>query len=52
MLQIRFDRFENHNLDYRSGMLTTWNKICFTGGVLEVSASLPAPVAAGMWPGE
>lgn len=24
-----------HNLDYRSGMLQSWNKLCFTGGLLE-----------------
>ncbi|RLN44871.1 hypothetical protein BBJ28_00009698 [Nothophytophthora sp. Chile5] len=27
---------------YRSGMLQTWNKFCFQGGMLEVRAKLPA----------
>ncbi|KNZ52052.1 uncharacterized protein VP01_370g1 [Puccinia sorghi] len=25
----------NHNLEYRSAMLTSWNKLCFTGGYME-----------------
>lgn len=25
----------NHNLNYRSGMLTSWNKMCFTGAYFE-----------------
>lgn len=34
------------------GMLTTWNKFCFTTGYIEVSVSLPGRVEApGLWPG-
>lgn len=35
------------------GMLTSWNKFCFTTGYVEVSVSLPgSPSAPGLWPGE
>lgn len=51
-LQIRLDAHRNHDLDYRSGMLQSWNKLCFKGGVMEVSASLAGPGGApGLWPG-
>lgn len=51
-LQLRLDSFRNHDLDYRSGMVQSWNKLCFKGGVLEVSASLPGPPGTpGLWPG-
>lgn len=51
-LQLRFDMYKNHNLDYRSGMLHSWNKMCFKGGVMEVSASLAGPGGiSGLWPG-
>ncbi|KAJ3494568.1 hypothetical protein NLJ89_g10781 [Agrocybe chaxingu] len=38
-----FTAAENHNLEYRSGMLQTWNKFCFTTGYIEVAASFPGP---------
>ncbi|TDL19853.1 glycoside hydrolase family 16 protein [Rickenella mellea] len=42
----------NHNLSYRSGMLTSWNKFCFTTGYVEVSISLPGSgEIPGFWPG-
>lgn len=51
-LALRFDAFQNHNLNYRSGMLQSWNKMCFKGGYLEASISLPgAGDVSGMWPG-
>jgi len=51
-LQITFDAFENHNLNYRSGMLQSWNKLCFKGGHIEASISLPgAGDTIGFWPG-
>ncbi|OJJ47090.1 hypothetical protein ASPZODRAFT_15773 [Penicilliopsis zonata CBS 506.65] len=52
VLEIRFDHFENHDLDYRSGMVQSWNQLCFTGGRLEASISLPgAGNVSGFWPG-
>lgn len=51
-LTIRMDAYENHNLAYRSGMLNSWNKLCYKGGILEVSVSLPGPAGVhGLWPG-
>ncbi|CAM0135235.1 unnamed protein product [Umbelopsis sp. WA50703] len=51
-LVITLDNIPTHNLDYRSGMLQSWNKLCFTGGLLEVNVSLPGdPSVAGFWPG-
>ncbi|KAF7301973.1 hypothetical protein MIND_00763400 [Mycena indigotica] len=44
---------ENHNLQYRSGMVQSWNKFCFTRGYIEVAVVLPGPNAntKGYWPG-
>ena len=39
-LKLQLSQFPNHNLRYRSGMLNSWNQICFKGGALEVSLSL------------
>lgn len=51
-LNIRFDAFQNHDLNYRSGMLQSWNKLCFQGGYMEASISLPgAGDVIGFWPG-
>jgi beta-glucanase (GH16 family) len=51
-LNIRFDSFQNHFLNYRSGMLQSWNKLCFKGGRLEASISLPGSGdIEGFWPG-
>ena len=51
-LQLQLDQFTNHNLDFRSGMLNSWNQLCFKGGVFEVSMSLPGPAGKhGLWPG-
>lgn len=42
-LQLRMDEFWNHDLQYRSGMLNSWNQLCFKGGVFEVAVSLAGP---------
>lgn len=42
-LQLRMDAFASHNLQYQSGMLNSWNQLCFKGGVFEVSVSLAGP---------
>ncbi|KAA8564938.1 hypothetical protein EYC84_010708 [Monilinia fructicola] len=47
-LNIKFDAFQSHNLNYRSGMVQSWNKMCFKGGRVEASISLPG---RGDWPG-
>jgi len=52
VLELRLDKFKNHGLEFRSGMLNSWNQLCFKGGIFEVSVSLPGPGGVpGMWPG-
>ncbi len=37
--------------NYTSGMVTSWDKFCFTGGILEVSLQLPGDgQSSGLWP--
>mmetsp|Transcript_2709 Transcript_2709/g.8182 ORF Transcript_2709/g.8182 Transcript_2709/m.8182 type:complete len:616 (+) Transcript_2709:101-1948(+) len=37
--------------NFRSGMLQSWNKFCFTGGIVEVRAKLPGKAdVGGLWP--
>ncbi|KAI9840649.1 MAG: hypothetical protein M1838_003960 [Thelocarpon superellum] len=51
-LNLKLDQFANHGLQFRSGMLNSWNQLCFKGGALEVSVSLPGPAGTpGLWPG-
>jgi beta-glucanase (GH16 family) len=51
-LQITMDQKPMHNLNFRSGMLQSWNKFCYQGGYLEFSAILPgSPQEIGWWPG-
>ncbi|TVY55810.1 Beta-glucan synthesis-associated protein KRE6 [Lachnellula suecica] len=51
-LNLKFDAFQNHNLNYRSGMVQSWNQMCFKGGRLEASISLPGRGdIQGFWPG-
>ncbi|KAG5724708.1 Beta-glucan synthesis-associated protein KRE6 [Termitomyces sp. T112] len=42
---------DNHNMSYKSGMIQTWNKFCFTGGLIEANVSLPGDsTVSGLWP--
>ncbi|KAI9891949.1 MAG: hypothetical protein M1814_002143 [Vezdaea aestivalis] len=51
-LEITFEAFLSHALNYRSGMLQSWNKLCFKGGRMEASMSLPGKGSvSGLWPG-
>lgn len=51
-LVLTLDAFKNHDLYYRSGMVQSWNKMCFTQGYMEISASLPGKGRnPGLWPG-
>lgn len=51
-LVLTLDAFKNHNLYYRSGMVQSWNKMCFTQGYMEVSAQLAGyGHVLGLWPG-
>ncbi|GAA5855826.1 hypothetical protein JCM8547_000376 [Rhodosporidiobolus lusitaniae] len=51
-LEITLTQEPWNNLNFRSGMLQSWNKFCFTSGYIEVNLSLPGePTAQGYWPG-
>jgi len=51
-LNIVMENVQNHGLQYRSGMLQSWNKFCFTRGYIEVSLTLPGSDGSfGYWPG-
>lgn len=51
-LNLRMDAYKNHDLFYRSGMVQSWNKLCYTQGLVRVSASLPNyGNVSGLWPG-
>ena len=44
-------RVRDFRKPYTSAMVQSWNKFCFTGGVLELSVELPGPWdSAGLWP--
>ncbi|KAJ7572499.1 beta-glucan synthesis-associated [Mycena floridula] len=50
-LVITFEEKETHDLHYQSGMMSSWNKFCFTGGLVLASVQLPgASNVVGMWP--
>ena len=37
--------------DYQTGMVSTWNKFCFTSGMIEISFQLPGDAKrGGLWP--
>lgn len=51
-LVITMDEMPIANLSFRSGMVQSWNKLCFTTGYIEVNMSMPGtPRAPGLWPG-
>ncbi|KAI0271413.1 beta-glucan synthesis-associated [Gloeopeniophorella convolvens] len=50
-LEITFSAKPNHGLEYMGGMMSSWNKFCFTGGLIETSVTLPgANNVIGFWP--
>lgn len=60
-LVITLDAIPNHDLWYRSGMLQTWNKFCFTNGYLEgmgevysrtLKILLTSPTVSVVFPGD
>ncbi|KAK0476644.1 beta-glucan synthesis-associated [Armillaria novae-zelandiae] len=49
-LVITLSQKETHDLNYQ-GMVSTWNKFCFTGGYIETSVLLPGTTnVLGLWP--
>jgi beta-glucanase (GH16 family) len=50
-LEITLSQKLNHDLNYQGGLVSTWNKFCFTGGLIETSVILPGiNNVAGLWP--
>jgi beta-glucanase (GH16 family) len=53
-----WNRFDHINKEWKhevtnftSGMIQSWNKFCFTGGIVEVDIVLPGePYIGGLWP--
>ena len=44
-------KIETFQRNFRSGMMQSWNKFCFTGGVFEVRLKLPGTSTnGGLWP--
>ncbi|KAJ7067416.1 glycoside hydrolase family 16 protein [Mycena amicta] len=51
-LVITLSTMSTHDLGFQSGMLQSWNKVCFTTAYIEVSVSLPGSSSqVGFWPG-
>ncbi|KAJ6456683.1 beta-glucan synthesis-associated protein [Mycena sanguinolenta] len=45
------DPATNHNLSYMGGMVATWNKFCFTGGLIVTNVMMPGTTNIfGLWP--
>ncbi|KAJ6509382.1 beta-glucan synthesis-associated protein [Mycena vitilis] len=50
-LQITLSQVENHGLNYQGGLISTWNKFCFTGGLIVSAVTLPGTNNVhGLWP--
>ncbi|KZT70382.1 glycoside hydrolase family 16 protein [Daedalea quercina L-15889] len=50
-LVITLEQKEINNLNYQGGMMSSWNKFCFTGGYVEANVSLPGlSNVVGLWP--
>lgn len=50
-LKITLEKKETHQLHYQGGMMSTWNKFCFTGGLVEAAVTLPGVNnIVGLWP--
>jgi len=50
-LRITLSNKQTHDLDYQGGMMSSWNKFCFTGGLIETSVVIPGlSTIQGLWP--
>ena len=50
-LEITLSQKQTHGLNYQGGMMSTWNKFCFTGGLIEANVVLPGiNNVVGFWP--
>ena len=44
-------KFRTIEKNFKSGMLQSWNKFCFTGGIVEFDIVMPGdPYIGGLWP--
>jgi len=50
-LEVTLTKKQTHGLNYEGGLVSTWNKFCFTGGLVETSVTLPGyNNIVGLWP--
>ncbi|TFK55574.1 glycoside hydrolase family 16 protein [Heliocybe sulcata] len=50
-LVITLEQKVTHDLNYQGGLMSSWNKFCFTGGYIETSVELPGlNNVVGLWP--
>ncbi|KAI5123165.1 hypothetical protein M0805_000868 [Coniferiporia weirii] len=50
-LEITLSNVTTHGMYYQGGMMTSWNKFCFTGGLFVASVTLPGENNIhGLWP--
>ncbi|KAG2023057.1 beta-glucan synthesis-associated protein [Coprinopsis cinerea AmutBmut pab1-1] len=50
-LEVTLSKKNTHGRQYQGGMMSTWNKFCFTGGLLEAAVVLPGVNnVMGLWP--
>nr|XP_019009982.1 uncharacterized protein I206_05544 [Kwoniella pini CBS 10737]OCF48763.1 hypothetical protein I206_05544 [Kwoniella pini CBS 10737] len=50
-LEITLDKVATNGMNYTGAMISTWNRLCFTGGYVEASVSLPGTSNVyGLWP--
>ncbi|TIC00650.1 concanavalin A-like lectin/glucanase [Wallemia mellicola] len=51
-LEITMENTDVGDLHYKSGMVQSWNKFCFSGGIIEFAIQLPGRGdVSGFWPG-
>jgi beta-glucanase (GH16 family) len=50
-LEITLSQKVTHDLNYQGGLISTWNKFCFTGGLIVSAVTLPGiNNVHGLWP--
>ncbi|KAJ7706348.1 beta-glucan synthesis-associated [Mycena rosella] len=50
-LEISLTQKATHDLNYQGGLISTWNKFCFTGGLVVAAVTLPGTNNVhGLWP--
>ncbi|KAF8609468.1 glycoside hydrolase family 16 protein [Ceratobasidium sp. AG-I] len=50
-LNVTLDKHKWQKKDYKGGLMTSWNKFCFTGGYFVANVSLPGTSKVfGLWP--